>query len=295
MENDIYYYKKKRGKHKKQGRHTKHAKHAMEKDNKLINLKMLIFLIVLCAMILGIIKIINYSKENIKNVNLINLYRKIHPIEEYRKVSNFENYKNEIEQDAYYIKSGIYEELILQADYTPPVIESVQEKAVYYIKVNNKANAVTIYKKDENGKFTIPYKAMICSTGTATPKSGVYNISTKNKWGYLKGGVYGQYCTRIVGSILFHSVPYFSQNKNDLEYSEYDKLGTTASAGCVRLTVEDALWIYTNCLDGTQVEFYSDSNPGPLGKPKIQKISGENKNIRCWDPTDPDKDNPWNL
>ncbi|MBQ9658753.1 MAG: L,D-transpeptidase [Clostridia bacterium] len=295
MENDIYYYKKKRGKNKKQGRHAKHAKHAIEKDNKLINLKMLILLIVLCAIIFGVIKIINYSKENIKNINLINLYRKIHPIEEVGKVNNFENYKDEIEKEAYYIKSEIYEELILQADYTPPVIENIQEKDVYYIKVNNKANAVTIYKKDENGKFTIPYKAMICSTGTATPKSGVYNISTKNQWGYLKGGVYGQYCTRIVGSILFHSVPYVSQNKNDLEYWEYDKLGTTASAGCVRLTVEDALWIYTNCLDGTQVEFYSDSNPGPLGKPEAQKISGENKNIRCWDPTDPDQDNPWNL
>lgn len=34
----------------------------------------------------------------------------------------------------------------------------------YYIKVNYGAQVVTIYKQDENGEYTIPYKAMVCST-----------------------------------------------------------------------------------------------------------------------------------
>lgn len=180
-----------------------------------------------------------------------------------------------------------------------PDSKASTDKEAYYIKVNNQANVVTIYKKDANGKYTIPYKAMVCSIGTATPTDGVYRTSDKYTWrklfGHTEGTyVYGQYATRIVKSILFHSVPY--QDPNDpssLEYWEYDKLGTKASAGCVRLTVEDAKWIYDNCAKGTQVEFYSSADPGPLGKPTARKISNEASYVRGWDPTDPSGSNPW--
>lgn len=52
----------------------------------------------------------------------------------------------------------------------------------YYIKVNYEANTVTIYKKDSKGKYTVPVKAMICSTGTSTPTEGVYPITDKYTW-----------------------------------------------------------------------------------------------------------------
>ncbi|MBP3595878.1 MAG: L,D-transpeptidase [Clostridia bacterium] len=167
-------------------------------------------------------------------------------------------------------------------------------KSEYYIRVNYGANCVNIYTKDDEKNYTVPYKAMICSTGISTPKSGTYQITYKYRWLRLFGNVYGQYSTRIVKNILFHSVPYFKQRADTLEYEEYDKLGTKASAGCIRLTVEDSKWIYDNIPSGTYVEFYSDpDNPGPLGKPKAQKIS-DNEECRDWDPTDPDKNNPWN-
>lgn len=164
----------------------------------------------------------------------------------------------------------------------------------FYIKVNYQENVVTIYIKDSEGNFTIPYKAMVCSTGTATPTSGVYKMSDRGVWGMMVGRVWAQYYSRIDGQILFHSVPYSSKSPNKLEYWEYDKLGTTASAGCVRLTVEDSKWIYENCPAGTEVEFYADSNPGPLGKPEANKISEAPENLRGWDPTDPNPNNPWN-
>jgi len=109
---------------------------------------------------------------------------------------------------------------------------------------------------------------------------------------FIQGDVYGKYACRITGHILFHSVPYEKKDKSTLEWWEYDKLGTKASLGCIRLTVQDAKWIYDNCVPGTKIEFYSSSNPGPLGKPKAQKISGA-ESVRNWDPTDPDKNNPW--
>ena len=172
--------------------------------------------------------------------------------------------------------------------------EEQKSTSPYYIKVNYKANVVTVYTKDKNGKYTVPYKAMVCSCGTYTPKSGTYKTSSKYRWGKLIHNVYGQYATRIVGSILFHSVPYSSNSADSLLYEEYDKLGTTASAGCIRLSVKDCKWIYDNCPRGTLVEFYKSSDPGPLGKPTAQKISSVEE-CRNWDPTDPAANSPWHT
>ena len=158
----------------------------------------------------------------------------------------------------------------------------------YSIKVNYTENVVTIYLND------VPIRACLCSTGTWTPHSGTYRMSTKYRWGLLKGNVWGQYCTIITGNIWFHSVPYLSQDPSDLEYWEYDKLGTSCSAGCVRLCVEDVKWIYDNVPSGTPVTFYSSSDPGPLGKPQGLKISEAPEGYRGWDPTDPNSSNPWN-
>ena len=164
----------------------------------------------------------------------------------------------------------------------------------YYIKINRQANTVTVYTKDANGNYTVPVRAMVCSTGYASPTGGVYSMRKLGTWHSLMGGVYGQYCTQITGDFLFHSVPYLTRGDNaSLEYWAYDRLGTTASAGCVRLTTADAQWIYYNCSNGTKVEFYSSSNPGPLGKPTAAKISDAGEPYRNWDPTDPNPNNPW--
>ena len=108
-------------------------------------------------------------------------------------------------------------------------------------------------------------------------------------------GSYGQYAIRFNRGILFHSVPYYSMNKGDLEDGQYNKLGDYASLGCVRMCVRDVKWIYDNCPSGTGVTIYDDAvNPGPLGKPDSIKIP-EDSAYAGWDPTDPDENNPWNA
>ncbi len=165
----------------------------------------------------------------------------------------------------------------------------------YRLEVNCEQNVVNVYEKDENGEYKNCVKVMLCSVGSATPMSGTYSLKKYGGWEWkgLQGDVYGQYATQITGNILFHSVPYTKRGDNSsLEYWEYDKLGTPASLGCIRLTVKNAKWIYDNCAAGTKVYFYKDSNPGPLGKPSERKISGDSE-VNGWDPTDPDSDNPW--
>lgn len=163
----------------------------------------------------------------------------------------------------------------------------------YLIAINRAADCVTIYTKDENGNYLKPYFPMICSTGEDTPL-GEYRTIEQYRWRYLFGDVYGQYAVRIVEHILFHSVPYLSQNPADLEYEEFNKLGTPASLGCIRLQVADVKWIYDNCPIGTPVVLYDDAeNPGPLGKPDFTPIDVNDEMLRGWDPTDPDPANPW--
>ena len=168
-----------------------------------------------------------------------------------------------------------------------------EEEFPYYIKINRQQNVITVYEKDETGEYTEPVRAILCSTGlyNATPK-GVFHLSNKYIWRELNGGVYGQYASRITGGVLFHSVPYASKNKSTLYWDKYNKLGQQASMGCVRLTVEDAKWIYDNCPSGTAVEVYDSDDPGPLGKPETMKLDRDNAN-KGWDPTDPDERNPW--
>lgn len=172
--------------------------------------------------------------------------------------------------------------------------KNISSKKPYFIKVNRLANCVTIYKLDENGAYTIPIKAMVCSVGKNINKTpvGVFKISDRYAWRYLYGDQYGQYATRIMGHILFHSVPYTSQSKNTLKTYYYNNLGIGDSMGCIRLTCADAKWIYDNCAKGTTVEIYESTNPGPLGKPTAMKID-EMSPYAGWDPTDPDASNPW--
>lgn len=170
-------------------------------------------------------------------------------------------------------------------------VYTVSAAEQYRITVNKSTNCVTVFKADEKGEYK-PYKAMICSVGkdNSTP-TGSFRTQAKYTWRELFGNVYGQYATRINGHILFHSVYYKSTSPDTLDTAGYNKLGTAASMGCIRLTVADAKWIYDNCPVGTQVDIIN-SGDDPLERPAAIKL-GANSTHPNWDPTDPNPNNPW--
>ena len=260
----------------------------------ILKLKIGIIIILLSILIFCIVKFTNVMQT--KAISTINPYAETEEfIENYEEIS-IEDIEEQIEDEDNTIKEENKEENKANQKNTNNSANSSKKVNTnkYYIKINYQSNSITVYTKDDNDEYTVPVKAMICSTGRATPRSGVYKTKAKWRWIKLFGNVYGQYSTQIVGNILFHSVPYLSKSPDSLEYWEYDKLGTACSAGCIRLTVRDAKWIYDNIPIGTEIEFHASSDPGPLGKPTSQKISG-NEECRNWDPTDPDVNNPWNF
>lgn len=217
-------------------------------------------------------------------------------------IQNIENLQNEELKSEEELKEINEKEIKEAEEQAKKEGKEVNTKSKYFIRVNVQAQVINVYTYDEDGNYTVPVTAFVCSTGSGTPSSGTYTMASsggnKRRVWTLYGNVYGQYVTPIVSDILFHSVPYLRKDGNDvahdsLKYWEYDKLGTKASMGCIRLTTRDAKWIYDNVSLWTKVEFYSSSNPGPFGKPSAQKISNAPEYLRNWDPTDPDPDNPW--
>lgn len=191
-------------------------------------------------------------------------------------------------------KNGWYYETLNGKTYKLYYINDVLQKDVsgvigrqssYKAEVNRTTCTVTIYAKDGANGYIIPVKVFACSVGlpsTPTP-TGTYYTSVKYRWHELMGPSYGQYCTRIVGEVLFHSVAGSNMTSYNLSATEYNKLGSPASHGCVRLCVRDAKWIYDNCSLGMETRIYDSSYPGPFGKPATIKIPASQN----WDPTDP--------
>ena len=169
-------------------------------------------------------------------------------------------------------------------------------KSKYLIKVNTAQNCITIYKRNDDGEYTTPYKAMVCSTGKsgALTPLGTFKLGDIQSFSRIDDGQHVQCAIKFNGNYMFHTVTYTSMTNSSLDTEMYNTLGTSSTSGNIMLSVADMLWIRKNCPTGTLVVIYSDvSNPGPLGKPAAIKIPLDSDN-KGFDPTDPDENNPWN-
>ena len=84
------------------------------------------------------------------------------------------------------------------------------------------------------------------------------------------GKTYAEYACRFTGAKMMHGVPYKTRNTKGYVYKgEFNKLGSVASAGCVRMPIKMARFIYNNCPIGTPVVvFKGKAGNYPMGKPK---------------------------
>lgn len=58
----------------------------------------------------------------------------------------------------------------LEKQYAPyGMTLQAKEGTPYFLAVNRDANVVTVYTADEDGRYTVPFMAMVCSGGMDTP------------------------------------------------------------------------------------------------------------------------------
>ena len=208
-------------------------------------------------------------------------------------VIDISDFENKIDEDSNDINEEKNQNDVNKEKNNNTKQEKINSTPKYYIKINNKANRVNVYGKDSQQNYTILVKTMICSTGECTPPCSMYPktkykmLGNRYQWAKFHS-VYVRYPTQIVGGIFFHSVPYLDKRKDSLSYSMFDHLGQSVSAGCIRLKVADAKWIYDNVESGSIVEF----NTNVTNNESAPKISS-NERCRNWDPTDTDSNNPW--
>lgn len=155
------------------------------------------------------------------------------------------------------VETGIADEATQRILFSTDAIESEEYVFPYKIYVDLSEQTIYIYRWDGEA-YSIPERKMICSTGkdaTPTPTGtyqayGQLELEDDEWWWFKTYKCYAKYAYGIVGGILFHSVTY-TRDKKPL--GDEKNLGRKASHGCIRLTVDDAKWIYDNCPYGTTV------------------------------------------
>lgn len=160
----------------------------------------------------------------------------------------------------------------------------------YYIEINKKNSTVIIYQYLKNKKAKEQIKAFRCSLGEALSK-GKFTVGRKYTWLDIYQG-WHKYNTELGEGIWIHSAVYKDKNDYSLLKSSYHSVGKAKADGkSILLSAKDAAWIYNNCKKGTQVSVIKGKkndrisvSPEPIVS--LYKYCG-------WDPTDPDKNNPY--
>lgn len=180
----------------------------------------------------------------------------------------------------------------------------------FYIEVNRAASSVTIYMYNKRTKqYDIPVKTCSVCVGrdisTNAGTSGLHENSSYTPLGTYSvctngqsvkytmkpmlepdgSTCYARWTTHIVGNIYFHSIAVGSQSHYALPAYRFNLLGSPASAGCIRMAVADAKWIYDYTSTGNTVKIVKGNSKkaGPLGKAPTIKVKGGIN----YDPTDP--------
>ena len=136
------------------------------------------------------------------------------------------------------------------SDYMDARAQSYSSNTNWLILVDTSRCVTSIYTGSWNN-WSLS-RRYVCSTGKASTPTviGEYQVYGK---GYSFGHGYTcYYYTQFYGDYLFHSSPYYVNSNRVMDST----MGVPSSAGCVRLEIQNAKWIYDNIPYGTKVVTY---------------------------------------
>ncbi len=164
-------------------------------------------------------------------------------------------------------------ELLLTGYTTPLDPKSVNfpanYKMPYYIEVDVTNQCVNIFRRnEETGKYDILLNRFVCSGGTATKPTKLGNFYIKSeaeqkratgqsvkytRYYFKNYDSYAYYVTRYSNEYMFHSFTFEANSSNQIvpKKNSYYNMGNTGSAGCLRMLMNHAKWIYENIDAGT--------------------------------------------
>lgn len=174
---------------------------------------------------------------------------------------------------------------------------------LYSLHVNAQTGCITVYTYNSNEYYYLPVRSMVCSVAkepsiyeSDNPLDTIfYQVGSKEEWQQEEDGKFYRYNTTLKHEdtvFKFSSCAYKEESPSTLITEDYNKLGTAFTKGEIRLAAEDAKWIYDNCDEGTQVRIISEGGRDQLKRPNPIKLS-EGAEYKTWDPTDPEKKNPY--
>lgn len=163
------------------------------------------------------------------------------------KISSLKLFREEYDSEAdIYTSSAILEAITINNINTL----SISSNTNYLIYLNLNEQKTYIYEGNTDNWSLI--KSFISSTGVEgkeTPK-GIFSVINRGEWFFSPEFNQGaKYWVQFMGDYLFHSVPFDESQSTIVD----NTLGKPASHGCIRLSVEDAKWLYDNIPNGTKI------------------------------------------
>ena len=190
----------------------------------------------------------------------------------------------------------IYSKVNKEADKTSGVAKQEETKVSkkstkYYLVVSPKQSVVAVYKYTENLSARTFVTAFVASPGKKV-KAGTFK--TKSTYDWMKtNGSWHQFNTTYAKNGYIQSIEYKDKYPNTMKRTSYKTLRNAKHKdGCIWLTCNDAKWIRDNAYRitvqvlGKKAEIMLPKNKTNLTNPGLAKACG-------WDPTDPNKNNPY--
>ncbi|MCB2299181.1 L,D-transpeptidase family protein [Clostridium tagluense] len=126
-------------------------------------------------------------------------------------------------------------------------VKSFKSNTKYFMWVDLNRQIVNVFQGTE-GKYKL-LKTMSCATGRNISPTvrGTFAIQNRGAW-FFTGSSGAKNWVAWNEQYLFHSI-IMDANGNVKDYT----LGRRASAGCIRLSINDSKWVYDNMPNGTTV------------------------------------------
>ncbi|MDF2545927.1 MAG: L,D-transpeptidase family protein [Anaerosolibacter sp.] len=146
----------------------------------------------------------------------------------------------------------IYEKTVSETERLEKVINETDfdSKTKHFMWVDTDKNFVYVFE-GENKNWNL-IKEMACTDGKASTPTvkGNFQIDGRAPWlTSYSGDVKAKYKVRFFGNYYFHSILFDAKGEKIID----SRLGESLSHGCVRLSVDDAKWVYDHIKDGTGV------------------------------------------